>query len=56
MNSTATDSDHDTDKSPDDTYDEECILLLRKLFGETLTANEDLAIDRYIFLQRYPLQ
>ena len=56
MNRTATDSDHDTGKSPDDTYDTECILLLRKLFGETLTANEDHSLERYIFLQRYPPQ
>jgi hypothetical protein len=56
MNRTATDGYHDTGKSPDDTYDAECILLLRRLFREALTANEDLTLDRYIFLQRYPLQ
>ena len=56
MNRTATDSDYESGKCPDTTYDQECMLLIRKLFGETLTESEDLALDRYIFLQRYPLQ
>jgi len=45
-----------SDKNLDTTYDPECILLLRKLFGETLAAKEELALDQYLFLQRYPLQ
>ena len=56
MNHTATNSYYDSSKSSDDTYDSESMLLLRALFGEILTAREGIELDRYLFLQRYPMQ
>lgn len=37
-------------------YDPECALLVRKWFGEVLTSEEELILERYMFCGRFGMQ
>ncbi|GHF72087.1 hypothetical protein GCM10017056_53150 [Seohaeicola zhoushanensis] len=49
-------SEPDVDEGSSETYDPECALLARKLLGETLSEADELTLDKYLFLKRYPIQ
>lgn len=37
-------------------YDPECTLLVRKWFGEVLSSEEELILERYMFCGRFGMQ
>tara|TARA_R110002124_G_scaffold287219_1_gene471707 strand:+ start:1668 stop:1850 length:183 start_codon:yes stop_codon:yes gene_type:complete len=44
------------EKPENEDYDPECALLVRKWFGEVLSSDEELILERYRFRCRFGLQ